>query len=228
MSKTLLLSALLMFASLCVSHAQNFEGEIIAGPSLTSLRGNDVVNSLNPSINFFGGLGINYHLKANSLLNVRLLFDKKGATSDNLTLYSGPDPNSAYGTEKVIARSNYLTLPVQYKYRLGKKIQYEFGLGMYTAYLISHYQIIKTTGTTDFSDGKENNTKDYKRGDLGLSTGIGILIPLQKSFSLNISINDNLGLINTSKVPVYHNGTVKNNSLMLLLGVNYKFKYDQN
>jgi hypothetical protein len=190
------------------------------------LRGNDAITGVyNPTINFCGGVGINYLFKINMALNARLLFDKKGAAG-NENLYSGPDVSSSDGQVRFAFRSSYITLPIQYKYRLGKKIQYEFGLGVYGAYLVSNYLIAKATGSSTYSGSRENNLKSLKPYDLGLSSGFGVLIPLQESLALNIGINDNLGLTNTIKNPVKSNWAIRNNSLTMLLGVNYKFKND--
>lgn len=142
-------------------------------------------------------------------LNASLIYDKKGNKQDVTVLILDGDGNSfeLEGT----ARTNftYLTIPVRYNYQIGDKIRLEAGTGFYTAFLLK--QELRQN-IFFFISTKENQTNLYKRLDFGLSGSLALVLPaFEKSF-LRLGVENNLGLINVSEVPVMNNGSIKHNS----------------
>lgn len=114
---------------------------------------------------------------------------------------------------------DYLTLPILVRATFGKKVQFFLNAGPYFGYLIKQTFVSKGT---NFPTTTSDNTSLDKRFDTGISTGLGISVPIKTKFAFSFEIRNNLGLFNVSAVPVANNGTIKTNSTNFLLGFTYK------
>ncbi|MBX2966793.1 MAG: outer membrane beta-barrel protein [Cyclobacteriaceae bacterium] len=219
------LKVILIFGSLLIlekNFAQGIELELLFQPALTSLRGNETIKrNFDPAINFSAGVGINYFLNASSVINVYVLYDKKGGKGESYLEIRDPQ-NQIISQEIATYKSNYdyITIPIQWGQTFGGKVKFQFGIGLYGGYLLKHELMAK--GIDGIVDGKENNTDKFKKFDFGLSASFCMYIPIDELASIKIGLNDNLGLINVSNVPVADDGTIKHNSLGLSLGLNYR------
>jgi hypothetical protein len=206
---------------LCTNvHGQKTELKITITPTLTSLRGNSFTKeNFNPAMNFSVGVGVNHFIEEKSLLSVELLFDKKGGGKNSNMIYENPE-NQQMEEGKLHLRSNfsYLTLAMELRHRLGKKIKYEFGAGLYTGYLIK--QVLK--GKFNEHKDKIDETDSYKKMDFGLSMSFNTYIPVNANLYFIAGLNDKLGFLNVSTEPLINDGSIKHNSLGLLLGLGVK------
>jgi hypothetical protein len=218
--RIILCLSFLLTAGQCLS--QGLELELTVRPALTSLRGNDVVkDNFDPTVNFSTGIGLNYFLKNNSIINFGILYDKKGGRGkSNIILRDDQDQVIGEGTLTNEANFDYITVPIQWGRRFGQKIKYQFGIGLYTSFILKQELISK--GLDGQVNTNENNTDKFKTLDFGLSASFNVFIPFNDKLSIKVGLDNNLGLINTSDVPVSDNGTIKHNSLGLSIGLNYR------
>jgi hypothetical protein len=202
--------------------SQNLEFEVIGGPALTSLRGNDFIeNNFDPAFNVSASVGVNYILKNNLLITLAINYERKGGISESYLILKDQQ-NQVIGEGNVTNTSNfdYLTIPIQFGKRFGEKIKYQFGVGMYTSILLK--QESSSKGLGGLVNLKENGTDLFKKIDLGFLASFNIYLPINDSVSIKIGIDDYLGLVNVSDGSIQNNGTIKHNSLGLVLGLNFK------
>lgn len=203
-------------------YSQGLEIEFLGRPALTSLRGNkSVKDNFDPTTNFSTGLGVNYFIKNNSILNIAIIYDKKGGSGE-MNIVLRDEQNQIVDEGKVTNKAtfDYITIPIQWGQRFGQKIKYQFGIGLYTSFLLKHE--LTSEGLNGLVNSHEDNTDTFKKIDLGLSASFNVLIPITDSLSIKVGLDDNLGLINTSDVPVADDGTIKHNSLGLFVGINLR------
>ena len=200
---------------------QDLEFELLLRPALTSLRGNETVKeatdlTLYPS----AGVGMSYLFHNKSLLNVAILYDKKGARG-NREVSMRDVNNEITGVETVtnVVDYDYITIPIQWGQRFGKKIQYQLAAGFYSAFLLK--QEIGITGLSYMPDTKEDQTDSYKKVDVGVAASFSAYIPMSDRFALKLGIDDNLGVFDTFASGVKHQGTSKHNSIGLAIGLKY-------
>ena len=205
-------------------YSQELEIELIARPALTSLRGNDAAkNNFDPTYYFSTGLGVNYLFKNYSVINFAVLYDQKGGRGESIILLrdsQGQDIGEGIITNE--ATFDYITIPIQWGQRFGQKLKYQFGIGLYTSFLLK--QELTSKGLDGQVDAHEDNTEMYKKVDFGLSASFNVYVPFNDSFSFKVGLDDNLGLINVSDVPVSGDGTIKHNSLGISVGLNFWVK----
>jgi len=139
-------------------------------------------------------------------------------------VYLRDEQNQPIGDGIVTTESNfdYVTIPVQWAQRFGKKVKYQFGVGFYASFLIKSELVV--SAFPGFVDSKENRTDLSRRLDMGLIASFSISLPIKESISVKLVLDDNLGLLNISDVTVADNGTIKNNSLGLTIGLAVKLK----
>ena len=66
----------------------------------------------------------------------------------------------------------------------------------------------------------DDQTDLFKSFDFGLTASFKTYIPLTEKINAMIGLDDNLGLINVSAVPVGDGGTIKHNSIGVIIGLN--------
>ena len=191
---------------------QKVEIELLLRPSITSLRGNQLAeNNFDPTFNWTYGLSGNFKINESQFISATLLYEDKSIKGS----ISG---QSMQGVETVELESNFkcLTLPIQWGYRLGNKIKYQFGVGLYTSYLIR----MESSQKSPTFDSVDDQTDLFKTFDFGITASFKTYIPLTKKINAMIGVDDNLGLINVSAVPVGDGGTIKHNSIGVIIGLN--------
>ena len=97
----------------------------------------------------------------------------------------------------------------------GKKDDFYVNGGVFLGYLLNSKLTSKK-----FNDST-NTTDMNKKIDAGLVFGFGKVFRLNDKNELKLEIRENLGLVNTSDVDVYNDGTIKTNSLNLILNWNF-------
>lgn len=186
---------------------------IEGSPSIIFLRGNDFINENHkPKIGLMGGFFFQVNLSELVSLRTNIAYERKGSVVTDLS-------GSPLGYS-IHANFEYLTLPILVRATFDKKIQYFVNAGPYFGYLIKQNTVSKggSTPTTII-----DNTSLDKRFDTGISTGLGLSVPIKSKFAVSFEARNNLGLMNVSAVPVANDGAVKTNSTNFLFGFTYKF-----
>lgn len=209
----------LLYCTLATGQINKFELGIEGGPSLTYLRGNEVLKEINdPTIGFSGGVTFQYNFPKIVSLRTNVSFERKGSVvKSNFTDANG----NPMGEFKVYTNFEYLTLPVLARVSFGKKFKFFTNVGPYFGFLIK--QTFVTEETDQFQGGTSDNTENDKRFDVGLSGGIGGSLTVKGKFVITLEARHNLGLYNVSKVPVANDGSILTNSTNLLIGFAYGF-----
>lgn len=196
------------------------EVELSFRPALTSLRGNAFLDTMHHSVvRLSASLGMNFSLTEKTIMSVRILYDQKGSAGSNTFWGRDYDNNR---TEKITREFrtsyDYISIPVQLRKRFGEKINFQLGLGIYTGYLIKYVSLEEANGLSWRSDDKKS-TRPF---DFGISAGAYAYIPVQEKVLLMIGLDDHLGLVNVSSVPVLDDGSIKHNSIGASFGLSYK------
>jgi hypothetical protein len=194
-----------------------FDIGIEGSPTVTFLRGNDFIdNNHKPTTGFTGGLFFQYNFKKIISLRTNIAFERKGSVLTSQTTDINGNPLGEFTTN---THFDYLTLPILVRATFCKKVQFFVNAGPYFGYLIKQTFVSKgdniPTSTSD-------NTSLNNRFDTGISTGLGLSVPIKTKFAFSFEVRNNLGLYNVSDVPVVNNGTIKTNSTNFLLGFTYK------
>ena len=201
--------------------AQNLEFELFVRPSLTSLRGSELIkDNFDPTIYPSAGVGMTYLFENNYLINVGVMYDKKGGRGKNKAELR--DENNEIVDVRTVtpfADFQYVTVPVQWGYRFGKRIQYQIGVGVYGAFLLKQEMGVKDLGYT--GDTKEDGTKNYRKLDTGISSSFNVFIPIGKAFAFKVGVDNNLGLLDVRAPEVNGIGKEKHNSIGLSVGLKY-------
>jgi Outer membrane protein beta-barrel domain len=114
----------------------------------------------------------------------------------------------------------YLPFNTKIKSKIfGQKVQFFVNAGPYFGYLIK--QTFVRTGD-NIPTTTSNNTSLNNWFDTGISTGLGLSVPIKTKFAFSFEVRNNLGLYNVSDVPAINNGTIKTNSINFLFGFTYK------
>lgn len=178
-------------------------------------------NNFEPTTNFSFGFGINYFLTKRSTINLSVLYDNKGGKSDYyLVLKDDQNHIIDEGWVNGQMKFDYVTIPFQWSYRLGTKIKYQFGIGLYIGYLLKEEQVI--TGLNGKINKTEDLTTTFKNFDFGFSSSFNLYIPIKDALSFRVGLYENLGMINTSDVNMAGDTAIKHNSIGLIFGLNFK------
>lgn len=217
--KTLYFGLVLIIVGLSTyGQSSKFDIGVEGGPSLIFLRGDDLNEKLyKPNIGYSGGLFFQYNFKKIVSLRTNISYERKGAVL-NAQLVE-PEAN-IIGEVTSQTNFDYLTLPLLVRGTFGRKVHFFLNTGPYFGFLTKQTFIIKDTKNPT---KKIDNTSFLdKRFDIGITTGIGLSIPIKTNFLISFETRNNLGLYNTSAFPIAKDLPVKTNSTNFLLGFAYK------
>lgn len=212
------LIGLLLIASAGVAFGQKMDLEFLVGPSLVSLRGNDVIRDYHKAkVSFSTGVGFNYYLTPEFSLGLKFLYEGKGSRGEFSALYYDEDGQPFTRDIKVRTNFDYLSLPITARYSFGNKIRFCGEAGTFVSYLLKQTESLEGLGTTPM-----NRTGWFRQTDIGVSFGVSASFPMTKKVDLSASLLDNIGLVNISSILVSNNETIKTNSLIAFLGITYR------
>jgi hypothetical protein len=204
--KTVLFIIGILLASMVYSQNETKIG-VNFGGTYSKFRGNSLIENADPKMDFLIGASFEYYIKENLSLKTGLNYERKGFTNKS---FGFEEFEFSSNKIKVTTNFNYLILPILIKYELGNLKQFFVEGGVFLGYLLN-------TKTKASGYPTDDSTSLNKKLDVGLSFGIGKKFNLNDESNLNIEIRENLGLINISDVEVIDNGTIKTNSLNLIL-----------
>jgi hypothetical protein len=222
MKKLLLSISFLLIATLSYSQNSKIKFGIQAGLNYSDFRGYEIpvtpLYSESPAFAYLGGINVEYLIKEKLSLKLDLNYERKSQKADNtLEIFDNNGSSKVYNfTSK--KNYDYLVLPIMIKYSFTNRNSFFINGGPYIGYLLKS-NITNDLGNIDGVINEPFETTKYNnRTDFGLSIGLGKNFELKENNSIFIEIRENLGLTNTSKNTVMGNGTVKTNSLNLIIG----------
>lgn len=195
------------------------------GLNYSSYRGYTIPTSIypvyseSPSLAYLGGVTMEYKIKEKLSLRVELNYERKSQKGNNTIeiRLSIDDPSQVYNFETK-RNYDYLVLPLLLKYCFTDQNTFYLNGGPFVGYLVQS-KLTNNLDATGFNSPDSITTQDNKRTDFGLSFGVGKKFEFSNTMTFNLEIRDNLGLTNTSKIGVWNGGTVKTNSLNLMVGL---------
>jgi outer membrane protein with beta-barrel domain len=174
-----------------------------AGATYSKFRGNELIENTDAKIDFLIGVSFEYSLKENLSLKTNLNYERKS--------FVGVKTIGFIPVEiKVTSNFDYLSFPILIEYDFGNSQKLFVNGGPFIGFLLSGKSKAGGFPTNDL-------TSLNKKLDIGLSFGIGKKFYLNDKNNLNVEIRENLGLINISDVEVINDGSIKTNSLNLIL-----------
>ena len=222
MKKLLLSISFLLIATLSYSQNSKIKFGIQAGLNYSNFRGYEIpvtpLYSESPAFAYLGGINVEYLIKEKLSLKLDLNYERKSQKADNtLEIFDNNGSSKVYNfTSK--KNYDYLVLPIMIKYSFTNRNSFFINGGPYIGYLLKS-NITNDLGNIDGLNNEPFETTKYNnKTDFGLSIGLGKSFELKENNSIFIEIRENLGLTNTSKNTVMGNGTVKTNSLNLIIG----------
>lgn len=222
MKKLLLSISFLLIALLSYSQNSKIKFGIQAGLNYSDFRGYEIpvtpLYAESPAFAYLGGINVEYLIKEKLSLKLDLNYERKSQKADNtLEIFDNNGSSKVYNfTSK--KNYDYLVLPIMIKYSFTNRNSFFINGGPYIGYLLKS-NITNDLGNIDGVINEPFETTKYNnRTDFGLSIGLGKNFELKENNSIFIEIRENLGLTNTSENTVMGNGTVKTNSLNLIMG----------
>ncbi|POS01488.1 outer membrane protein with beta-barrel domain [Flavobacterium croceum DSM 17960] len=197
------------------------------GLNYSNFRGYNIPASFNqvysesPAFAYLGGFNFEYQFKEKLSLKLELNYERKSQKGDNNIeiRQSFDEPAQAYNfTTK--RNYDYLVLPILLKYSFTNKNSFYVNGGPFIGYLLKS-KFTNNFNVAGFNSSDLETTKDNKKTDFGLSFGLGKNFELSNNKTINLEMRENLGLINTSKIDVWNGGTVKTNSINLIVGISF-------
>lgn len=215
MKKHQFLLLILIFCSYqAFSQNSKWSVGIEGGPGLRNFRSKDHHTNYfykkNPyHLNYTFGDFIEYHIKGKFSLKADFLFEKKGGRAYMPTIFAIAMPI------KVLLNTNYLSIPVLAKFSFGRKVKFFVNVGPYVGFFLGlgtrHYGLA-------YGALSSSSIKPF---DLGLTTGMGLTVPLNEHIFINTEIRNNLGLYDVVKDEYGY--PQKNITFNLLTGLGYRF-----
>jgi hypothetical protein len=203
---------LLLATSYAQAQTSKFELGIEGGPNLSTFRFSGTPHR-KPIIFGSGGFMFQHNLKRVLSFKTGLSFQRKGYQVHDLPYYYIEDTLEVW---KGIFTYDYITLPFLVKASFGKKVKFFVNAGPYGGFLLSR----KRKWVSDHETiNQKSNTSSYQRLDFGIVGGIGISVPIKKSWMINAEVSNYFGLQDITDVGAFTSYT---NTTDLRLGVVYR------
>lgn len=222
MKKLLLSISFLLISFLNYSQNSKIKFGVQSGLNYSDFRGYEIpvtpLYSESPAFAFLGGINFEYLINEKWSLKLELNYERKSQKADNtLEIFDNNGSSKVYNfTSK--KNYDYMVLPIMMKYSFSNKNSFYINGGPFIGYLLKSNITNDLENIDGFNRGSFETTKYNNKTDFGLSIGLGKNFEIKEKNSIFIEIRENLGLSNTSKNAGMENGTVKTNSLNLIIG----------
>ena len=197
--KTLLIIFTIFFTSISFAQADILIG-INGGATYSNIRGNTLSDMGDAGFDFLIGGAAEFPISEKFSIKTNLNYERKSRSVNN----------PQFQNAEVRSTFSYLSLPVLAKYSFGSSNDFYINGGPFVAFLLN---------AKSKSDGFPSSTFTdlNKTTDVGFSIGFGKRFNVSDQNYLDLEIRNNLGLVNISAVEVIDDGTLKTNSLNLIL-----------
>ncbi|BDU27320.1 porin family protein [Flavobacterium sp. GSB-24] len=196
---------------------------IQGGLNYSSLRGYDSYVDNNPGFAYVLGFSFQHQIQENLSIKADLNYERKTQISKGTIEVLEPTlPTEPFGTYKfkTTAYLNYIVLPILLKYNFSGDKSFYINGGPYLGYLLKS-GLKSNSNIPGLINENDEDTKNKKSIDFGFSAGIGKEFKLNGINQIYIELRENLGLTNISDTPVINDGSIKTNSLNLLVGYTF-------
>ena len=222
MKKLLLSITFLLISFLNYSQNSKIKFGIQAGLNYSDFRGYEIpvtpLYSESPAFAFLGGINFEYLINEKLSLKLELNYERKSQKADNtLEIFDNNGSSKVY-TFTSKKNYDYMVLPIMMKYSFSNKNSFYINGGPFIGYLLKSNITNDLENINGLNNGPFETTKYNNKTDFGISIGLGKNFEIKEKNSIFIEIRENLGLSNTSKNTGMENGTVKTNSLNLIIG----------
>jgi hypothetical protein len=187
---------LLLISIQTYSQSNKFEVGFNLGGGISEFRGTSSEESLTSALSM--GLQFQYNLSELFSIHSNILYETKGAKLLNYAWQCTNCPKN-----EAIIQLEYITVPILARFNFGTKSKLFVNAGPYVGYLFNY----------DWIDNQV---------DIGLTTGIGGQIPLNKRLVLSLEFRNNFGLVPLTSVNTDLINNRYNNSLFGLIGIAYR------
>ena len=222
MKKLLLSISFLLISFLNYSQNSKIKFGVQSGLNYSDFRGYEIpvtpLYSESPAFAFLGGINVEYLINEKLSLKLELNYERKSQKADNtLEIF---DTNGSSKVYNFTSKKNYdyMVLPIMMKYSFSNINSFYINGGPFIGYLLKSNITNDLENINGLNNGPFETTKYNNKTDFGLSIGLGKNFEIKEKNSIFIEIRENLGLSNTSKNAIIENGTVKTNSLNLIIG----------
>ena len=201
-----------------IGGSPEFSMSSIAGQKEATLSRQSSNPVFNPGFHFF----IEHSVKKNITIRSRFGYNKKGIILNQIP---GIDPfGNGVLIQKITQSLRYASIGVDCKAILPTaKANYYVAIGPYVSRLV----LAKAETTYPYNiDSSTNRQKEdiasyFNKLDWGLTSTIGVEIPLDKKIALNAQLRYEYGLLNISARELFRNQTIRNRSIILGVGIRY-------
>ncbi|SFQ47216.1 Outer membrane protein beta-barrel domain-containing protein [Flavobacterium akiainvivens] len=185
---------------------------INAGATYAGIRGNNEAEKSDYALDYLVGVSLEVPLSERLSLITNLNYERISYKRDYYVENPNFDPFLPPDGYEITVRATmqYLTLPVNLKYYVGASKKFYINGGAFAGYFLDG--ISKVNG-----DKINDDYSIFKDFNFGANLGVGVRFPVSDTSDINIELRDNLGLANISKVPVVGDGSVKTNSVNLMV-----------
>ncbi len=219
MNRSLKILTLLLFFASNFAQAQNsmFELGLEGGPNLNTFRIHSYSYSdVRPKIYGSGGLIFQYNTRKILSLKTGFSYQRKG--------FEGVSPLPG-GTGVYTASYDYITLPLLVKASFGKKTRLFINAGPYFGFLMAgKYDFKANTPDGVFHNSGSIDLSSYKQFDLGITSGIGVAVPIKEAWMIHLEIRNYFGFVNI-RGQVKGGTEIHTNTTDLRVGFVYKLGF---
>ncbi|MBB4801964.1 hypothetical protein HNP37_002025 [Flavobacterium nitrogenifigens] len=221
---TFLLFAFSLITFKTIAQESKFKLGIQGGLNYSSFRGYDSYADENPGFAYVFGISLQHQIQENLSIKADLNYERKTQNFKGTVEVLNPEvptgPMEGNYRFKTTAYLNYIVLPIMLKYNFSADKSFYVNGGPYLGYLLKS-GIKSKSNIPGVINADDEDTDRKKSLDFGLSAGIGKEFKLDSNHLIYVEIRENLGLQNISKTEVINDGTIKTNSLNLLVGFTF-------
>jgi len=219
----LVLLAFFLVDQFCFSQKSPFnkiELDIEGGPNLSFMYGKSyTVDNVKSGIGFQGGFSFQYNFSRLLAIRTDISFERRVIKGKDEVTFTD-ELGNVIGTGTFYNHYDYLVLPILLRTNFGNHLRFFMNAGPYFGLLLKGKFFSEITSTGEKTSA---SLDDANKFDLGLSTGIGLSLPLSEHIAIAFEARNNLGLL-----PINNkedgDGGAKFNTTEILLSISYGLK----
>jgi hypothetical protein len=206
----LLVIAIGFIATMTSTAQNNFKLGVNAGLNYPDVRGNELARYNNFKVGYLVGVSFDYYLKEHLSIKTNINYEQK-IKSLEITYYNSQIEE--IGREEYEEVYKYINVPILLKLEFWDAKFYVNG-GPFLNYLLS------SKLDEEYPNDNSDFVSEKKKIDFGVSLGVGTIFSINEKNDIAIEVRDDFGLVDTGGAPTYVNGTVKTNTIKLILSWN--------
>ncbi|MCB9185931.1 MAG: PorT family protein [Flavobacteriales bacterium] len=176
-------------------------------------------NTEQPRFGLSTGLSFRYNLHPNFSVETNPAIDRKRSYASKATIDEEPDPY--LGSVDIVSQYDCLTIPIRVRYCIGRKVKFFVSTGPYFSYMFGLSLLFKYENGSEV--GPLGYTGFYKQFEFGISSGIGLAVPITNFLHFHLEVRNNTGLNDIGNGKSAFARSRKTNTIVPLLGMTYAF-----